>query len=216
MPSPTTATQLSIVLKSLQVSMAQKPTSTPVIPVNQRSREGSLLVSVADLPDELFPTICIPENRYGPLTSHGTKRARHSPGSVDDHIRGILGEFAVASLFNVPERVDTRLYESGDQGFDLVINGSRIDVKTAGPRVNNPRLMVDADEELRADLYVLVQELSSRVYRILGYAPLGVVAQASVSEFSGRFGVNRVRAVEQDQLSPLLMSMVQNLGSSFA
>jgi hypothetical protein len=196
--------------------MSQKATAPTANSVNQHKSKNNLLISVADLPNEIFPTIHISDNRYGPLTTHGTERAYHSPGTVEDHIRGILGEFAVADMFQVPERIDTSLYEYGDPGFDLKINGMRIDVKTAGPRVNNPRLMVAEKDELKADLYVLVQELSSRVYRVLGYAPVDVVERAPVSKFSGRFGGNRVRIVEQDQLAPLPLSMVRNLQPSFA
>lgn len=174
----------------------------------------ALLISVADLPEDIFPTIKIPENRYQPLAAHGTKRAYHSPGTADDHIRGILGEFAVADLFQVPDRVDTCIYEYGDPGFDLRIDGYRIDVKTASSRVNNPRLLVDADSEILADVYVLVQGLSSRVYRILGYAPAAVVKQAPICEFSEAIGTNRVRVVEQDQLAPLPLSMVKYIDTS--
>lgn len=183
---------------------------------SQRGPWTGLLVTVADLPTRIFPTIRIPENRHLPLTEHGTKRAYHAPGSTERHIRGILGEFAVADLFHVPDRVDTCLYEYGDPGFDFRLNGFRVDVKTAGPRENNPRLLVDADSEIVADLYILAQELSSRVYRVLGYAPADVVRAAPVCEFRQRIGASRVRVVERDQLAPLPVSMVKQLGASFA
>lgn len=185
-------------------------------PAPQRDPWGKRLITVADLPTDIFPTLRIPENRYLPLTEHGTKRAYHAPGSPEHHIRGILGEFAVADLFHVPNRVDTCIYEYGDPGFDFRLNGFRVDVKTAGPQENNPRLLVGADSEIQADLYILAQELSSRVYRVLGYAPADVVEDAPVCEFPQRIGASRVRVIKRDQLAPLPVSMVKHLGASFA
>ena len=182
--------------------------NAPVLDAEQHTTEQSYgpsapLISVADLSETSFPTVPIPDNRYLPLTEHGTRRARNSPGTTDNHIQGILGEFALAELLCIPNQVDTQLYENGDPGYDLQYRGYTIDVKTTNPRMNNPQLMVDCQKQLNADFYVLVQEVGARHYQVLGYAPRCIVESAPVKEFGTVPGYNRVRIVDQDRLFPI-------------
>lgn len=191
--------------------------NTPVLDGQESDSEGRFgtptpLVSVAELPSTSFPAIQIPDNRYLPLTEHGTRRARHASGTLQNHIRGILGEFALANLLGIPDKLDTQLYENGDPGYDLQYRGYTIDVKTAGPRTNNPQLMVDSRLDVTADFYVLAQEVGARHYQVLGYAPGCLIERAPVKEFSTSYDNNRVRVMDQDKLFPLTNSLARETG----
>jgi len=167
---------------------------------NERIPETpSPFVPVSEIPNEQLPIVHIERAQRNALEVCGTKRAKDSPGTIDNHIRGIKGEFAVAKHYGDPERVDTEKRKYGDGGVDLDILG-RVQVKTCGPHVNNPRLLVDAKKRLRADHYVLVQELDRSTYRIIGYAPRATVAEASISRFRLDGYAKQLRTVEQCEL----------------
>lgn len=161
------------------------------------------LVPVSEMPKAVQPTVEISDAKRIPLSELGTERARGGPGSIENHIRGILGEFAVAKFFDVPGKVDNEIYEYGDPGYDLQINGNTIDVKTVGPRANNPGLMIDATQEIKADYYVLVQELNANTYRIIGYAPGPVVRNSNVRLLRLDGYAKKFRVVEQYDLFPV-------------
>ena len=161
------------------------------------------LVSVSEMPKTVQPTIEIPDAKRIPLSELGTKRARDGPGSIENHIRGIMGEFAVAKFFGVPEKVDDEIYEYGDAGYDLQIDGKTIDVKTVDPRANNPGLMIDSTRNIVADYYVLVQELNANTYRLIGYAPAPVVENADVRLLHMDGYAKKLKVVEQVDLFPI-------------
>jgi hypothetical protein len=161
------------------------------------------LISVSEMPKANQPVVEIPDSKRIPLSEYGTKRARDSPGTIKDHIRGIMGEFVVAKFFDVPERVDDEIYEYGDPGYDLQIDSKTIDVKTVGPRANNPGLMIDANQSIDADYYILVQELNACTYRIIGYAPAPVVENADTRPIRLDGYAKRLRIVEQYDLFPI-------------
>ena len=71
--------------------MTQNAPETVSGPSTKQRGRADHLITVADLPSKLFPTIQIPENRYEPLAAHGTRRAYKTPGTTEHHIRGILG-----------------------------------------------------------------------------------------------------------------------------
>lgn len=161
------------------------------------------LVSVSEMPKSSQPIVEIPDTKRIPLSQLGTERARGGPGSIEDHIRGIMGEFAVAKFFGVPDKVDDEIYEYGDPGYDLEIDGNTIDVKTVAPRANNPCLMVDENMDVVADYYILVQELNANVYRIIGYAPSNIVEHADVRRLNLDGYAERVKTVDQYDLFPI-------------
>ena len=169
------------------------------------------LIPASVLPETAFLTDKIPDNRYAPLAEHGARRAKDSYGTIENHERGILGEFAAAKFFGVPDRVDTQVYEYGDPGYDFEIGGWRVDVKTAKSQHQRPSLMVDATKELTADFYVLVHQLAQQCYRVIGYAPASVVAQAPVRNI-GTHMAQHVREVEQDRLTPLTTALSDVFG----
>lgn len=161
------------------------------------------LVPVSEMPRAVQATVEISDAKRIPLSEIGTKRAVGGPGSIKDHIRGIMGEYAVAKFFGVPEKIDDEIYENGDPGYDLQIDSKTIDVKTVGPRANNPGLMVDARRNVEADYYVLVQELNANTYHIIGYAPATVVENADIRPIRLDGYAKRLRVVEQYDLFPI-------------
>lgn len=161
-----------------------------------------LLIPASVLPERAFPLVNIPDHRYNSLVLHGTKRAKNAPGTIEHHILGILGEFAAAKFFGVPEKVDTEIYEHGDPGYDFEVGGWRVDVKTARPEQQRPSLIVGTAQELKADFYLLAHELAATRYQIIGYTPRAVVEHAPVRTFRLR-GMNRIREVEQGCIVPL-------------
>jgi len=171
------------------------------------------LISVADLSDRCFPTRRIPQNERTSLELNGIERAKNSPGStqIQNDVRGIIGEYVVADLFGA--EVNTEIYQGGDGGYDFCVDGMLVDVKTRNPRCNNPDLLVDANENLRADYYVLAQELSSCTYRVIGYASARTVQNARIMEISPESPAsrvvksNKVRVVGQHELRPITEMM---------
>lgn len=165
------------------------------------------ITSVADLLKSSFPTVMIPDCKYQPLCDTGARRAKNSFGTIDRHERGALGEGAFEQLLGLENAVDTELYEYGDPGYDFDLAIGTVDVKTARPRWDYPSLMVDASKELAADYYVLIHQLSQRCYRVLGYAPAAVVAQAPIRQIRVH-EATRVRDVPQDWLWPFTSTVV--------
>jgi hypothetical protein len=166
------------------------------------------LVPVSELDLADLPVVRLKPGRVTVLEELGSRRA-NGRGTVPNHVRGALGEYAVAKHLGVPGEFDTEIYEGGDPGFDLRYRGMRVDVKTVRPRVNNPRLHVSTHGELTADYYILVQQLNRREYRVFGCAPRPVVRRSSTFRFSrsrslwpDRHG-DEVYVVEQDRLSPI-------------
>lgn len=171
--------------------------------------EPNPLISVADLPEWCFPTRRIPQNERMALELSGIERAKNSPGgdTARNDVRGIMGEYVVANLFGAD--VDTEIYHGGDGGFDFCVDGKLIDVKTRNPRCNNPDLLVDANKKIRADYYVLAQEVSPCEYRVFGYASAQRVRDARVmtispnSPASNCVAGTELRVVGQEKICPL-------------
>lgn len=162
------------------------------------------LISVSDIPKTAQPTIEIQDSKRIPLSNLGSRRAKDSHGTIENHIRGICGEFAVAKYLGIPESLDTEIYEDGDLGWDLERNNKKIDVKTVGPHVNNPKLLISARAQIKADYYVLVQELNAHNYRIIGYAPSETVLNADTATFTINHRQGQYRLVHQHELFPIL------------
>lgn len=156
------------------------------------------LVSAADIPSSLLPTIKIPEEQYHPLQEYGVQRGKNAYGTIDNHELGILGEGAVARFFGTTKAVDTAVYDRGDGGVDLEVHGVTIDVKTGGRRYSTPDLIVNACQPLRADYYALVHRIGKMHFRLIGYAPRQFVANASIGKFHGQ----SCHVVPRDHLFP--------------
>lgn len=72
------------------------------------------------------------------------------------NLMGYLGEKAVAKAYSVP--VDRRVLTGGDEGYDLVINNHKIQVKTS----TLDKLIFNALELFTADYAVLVTLIGDR------------------------------------------------------
>jgi hypothetical protein len=167
------------------------------------------LVPVSEIDTAELPVVRLEPGRVEALAELGARRAKDARGTISNHERGALGEYAVAKHLGVTGEFDTEIYEGGDPGFDLRYRGRLVDVKTVGPSVNNPRLHVSTHGSLTADYYILVQQLNRREYRVFGCAPRPVVRRSSRFRFSrsrelwhDKHG-DEVYAVEQDRLRPI-------------
>lgn len=167
------------------------------------------LVPVSELDQSELPLVEIEPSRVEALYIMGASRAKDSRGTIENHVRGVRGEYAVAKHLRVPDEFDEEIYEEGDPGFDLTYRGWRIDVKTVGPQVNNPSLPVPTHGNLVADYYILVHQLNRQYYRIVGCASRPEVRHSPTFTFSrsrslwpDRYG-DEVYLVEQNRLSPI-------------
>lgn len=108
--------------------------------------------------------------------------------SITRHTVGILGEMAVAQWYNVA--IDSSRYEFGDDGYDIVLWGKTVDVKTtATQKLDLPELIVRANRELTADVYFLTHVLNwspeeARI-RLIGYATAEQVRRQSPERHPG-------------------------------
>jgi hypothetical protein len=93
--------------------------------------------------------------------------------SLTSHQTGILGEMAVAELYATD--IDTKTYEFGDGGTDLNLWDASVDIKsTTTNKMQHPQLLICADNDLSADLYILTHIINwgpkGAQIRIHGYA----------------------------------------------
>jgi hypothetical protein len=72
------------------------------------------------------------------------------------NLMGHLGEVAVAKFFNAP--LDDEVKTGGDEGWDTIINGKRIQVKTS----TLPKLIFNSLDLFVADYAILVQLIGER------------------------------------------------------
>jgi hypothetical protein len=107
--------------------------------------------------------------------------------SPTSHQIGILGEIAVADLYN--DKIDTQTYKFGDGGVDLDIWKTENVKSTATQKMQYPQLLVNADSGLTADLYFQAHITnwgpSGARVRILGYAPRELVASKTPQRHPG-------------------------------
>jgi hypothetical protein len=171
------------------ISPAAEPAPTP-------------LLSVADVPMIAHPVVRLDDDRRWVVKSHAEQIAETAPGSADNHILGKLGEDAVAHYFNVEGQLDVDVYpDGGDGGSDLPINGADVDVKTKFIGNSDCRkLKVAVKESLRADYYLLVNRIGPFDFRIIGYAPHWIVANAPIVGSSG----DRYHLVDEEYLIPIV------------
>lgn len=157
------------------------------------------LVSTADVPVDSLPIITIPEGELHAAEIAGAERAMDHSGTIQQHELGARGEYAVAKYLGVEERFDTEVYPKGDDGFDLVYSGAKLQVKTASRIQNNPQLLVPTHQDLTSDYYILVQDVSRPVFRLLGYTDRRTVREAPI--FHG-IQVTEAYSLDQDRLEP--------------
>jgi hypothetical protein len=159
----------------------------------QLSREKSLGLSPADVPLEALPAVelakediqqalRLAEQRNGSAIDDGVVFGDRD--ALTSHQIGLLGELAVAKLYGID--LDTGTYRGGDDGKDHSLFEMDIDVKaTATRKVRRPDLLVCADQQLQADLYIRAHVISwtssSARVRIIGCAPKEKVEEQTPS-----------------------------------
>lgn len=173
------------------VSPPQEPAATP-------------LFSAADLDIGDYPVVHIPQRRLFMLQEYARRIADVSPGSVENHRTGKIGEDAVAKPLGARDSINLDVYtDGGDGGVDLQHRGATIDVKTVGQHRSDPAMVVDAYEQLQANYYVLASRISETDVRLIGYAPRQFVANAPVRSHRG----GDYHFVDQDYLFPFPQSI---------
>jgi len=130
--------------------------------------------------------------------------------SLTSHQIGILGEMAVAELYDAD--IDTEKYSFGDDGIDLNLwgAGGTADIKaTKTDKMRYPELLICHDNELTAELYFITHILNwgpngARI-RVLGYSTKKHVENTTPRRHPGTTK-NHVISPEDLTLPPLVES----------
>ena len=130
----------------------------------------------------------------------------------DSHYIGKLGECLFANRFNL--EVNTQVTVKGDNGFDFLLNGNRIDVKTT-PYFRYPELKEHPFNLQSADYYVLVAIDEERCLgRLVGYCSgLRLISEYPVSYRGlGLRHVMPARMLSTDWASLIGVDAISNIG----
>lgn len=162
--------------------------------------KGLGAISPADVPVGMMPTVELSKEQVHQATQLAKDRNQSYTAidggqlfgpntSLTSHQVGILGELAVAVAY--PAEIDKEQYEFGDDGADLSIWGNRVDVKsTATTAMTRPELLVRADRDVTADLYMLTHLVewgpNGAVVRLLGYTTRENVLQRTPRQHPGQ------------------------------
>lgn len=102
--------------------------------------------------------------------------------SIDANLTGVVGEIAVQQAIG---SIEQPIFLRGDPGYDAVSDGTTIDVKATSTHMNLPDLLVSADQELVADVYLLVHRYEPQKVRLIGWAPRHVVEDREPERYPG-------------------------------
>lgn len=102
--------------------------------------------------------------------------------STDAHLTGAVGEIGVQKFIG---KIKQPIFLHGDPGYDLISDGSRLDVKSTATHMRIPDLLVPADQELVADVFFLAHRIEPQKIRLIGWAPRHVVAEREPKAFPG-------------------------------
>lgn len=133
------------------------------------------------------------------ILTFGGREAYGDQDLVEAHTRGVLGEMTVREVLDLPQVEVT--YLGGDPGHDLILRDYKADVKTRTAPGPYPDLLVNADRELRADLYIMVHRENELLYRVYGYASQEQVLDADVKRMPN--GGGKAHVVEASELYQL-------------
>jgi hypothetical protein len=103
--------------------------------------------------------------------------------SMDANMTGVIGELAVQKGTG---NIEQPIYLRGDRGYDVVSDGTTIDVKTTSTHMELPHLLIRDDQELVADVYLLAHRYEPRKVRLVGWAPRHVVEDRDPKRFPGK------------------------------
>ena len=99
------------------------------------------------------------------------------------HLTGVLGEAAVAKAAR--SEMDQRIYVHGDAGHDLPIAGYSADVKSTATHIREPDLIVPADRDPSAELFVLAHRIEEQKVRLVGWAERDTVTDRETERAPG-------------------------------
>lgn len=187
----------------------------------QSSRQKSLgTIAPTDVPLERLPIVELTPEELKSVAEVARARSESYQSidggvvfgdrtSLTSHQVGFLGEAAVGKFYKLP--IDTTIYpEGGDNGADLQFYGKDVDVKsTATDALELPQLLVRADKQLSADMYIRAHVLSCNrrgaKIRIIGAASRQLVTNREPRKHPGS---TRNYVVEPNELTliPALQS----------
>lgn len=162
---------------------------------NESPREISLGPTPADVPLTDLPTIDFTAQQLKNAEQIAHQRSKSCEdingeplygerANQDAHLTGVVGGLAIAELYG--GTIDRQVYEKGEDGQDLVFEGTTIDLKAIRTAsLTRPDLIVPTDPTLAADYYYPVHSFDERCVRIIGNAPRGRVLSRDPEHFPG-------------------------------
>lgn len=120
-----------------------------------------------DLRDHREEIINIGRGRYETSKEKNCKSVKidDEKGSLETNVDGVVGEYALSVLFGL----DTPDSDGPDDGYDFLVNGYEIEVKTRGGALLDFPLLTDDPEDFDFDIGVLVWDLSNLDIVIVGW-----------------------------------------------
>jgi hypothetical protein len=150
------------------------------------------LVSAADINEANYPRVRFDDDIAWTIKQTAQQRAP-TPESVWRHQVGFAGELATSAYFGVP--ADWTIYDDyiGDDGYDIVVDEARVEVKAVTKR-DGLELRVPVDRVEDADYFVLTRcSTSKELVQLMGY-----ISRPEFKRFGHRF--NGKLCVEMDCL----------------
>lgn len=159
----------------------------------------SPLISAADLSANNYVTAPFDDDIALAVRAFAEKRAPDKKETkIWRHQIGFAGELVAATYFDEP--VNRTIFPPyvGDDGFDFIHDGSKIEVKTVSAGVNT-ELKVSADRIQTADYFVLSKCWHpSALVQLVGYA-----SKTSLSAHSYRFPGDDCLRLNREYIRPL-------------
>lgn len=181
----------------MSISSAQSQKPSPLSPARiDLDRLPHVVISKSRL-DELKRLALERVQSYRRITSRSELE-----DLAQNHLRGLIGEAAVADAYGLD--LDQQIRQFGDDGYDLVLDGVRLDVKSTATRAMEiPELLVPSDQEFTADVFVLVHILGT-VRNGVRCRLVGCAEAETVRDRRPRYhpGSQRNYVVEPSELSP--------------
>jgi len=124
------------------------------------------------------PVVRLSEQEYQICRHIAAARTISFQGATDEpfgeqdqyeaHLTGVIGEAAVAQAARA--EMDDAIYVYGDPGHDLDLWGHETDVKCTSTHIQKPDLIIGAEHDLDAEIYILAHRIDDRKVRLLGWA----------------------------------------------
>jgi hypothetical protein len=178
---------------------------------HRQNSDGTNTLSPTNVPIESLPVVELDVHQLRRAAAlaydrnHSYRRIDggdvYSSGSMMSHLIGTICEMAVASAYD--SDIDMRTYRFGDDGTDLDLWNTTVDVKgTATTAMQRPELLIKPHETLSADLYFLAHiiEWDAEYVRVRlhGYTDKETVTNRDTRRHPG---TDKNYVVQPDELS---------------